>query len=77
MPGSRRWRPFNLPSVGARRWLACLRTAHQFVLAPRERGDLGLALARLVGAGFEVVGCHQPQSELEEAFLLLTSEAAA
>ena len=50
---------------------------YQFVLAPRERGDLGLALARLVGAGFEVVGCHQPQSELEEAFLLLTSEAAA
>ncbi len=53
-----------------------------FLLCPRAQGDLGVALARLVGAGLQVVACRQAQSEMEEAFLALTSfdstsEAAA
>lgn len=49
----------------------------EFVLTPTRVGDLGLAVARLVEAGLEVVTCRHEQSELEEAFLHLASRAAA
>ena len=47
-----------------------------FVLAPRDPGDLGLAVARLVSAGYDVISCRQAHSEMEEAFLSLTGAAA-
>jgi len=50
--------------------------AGQFVLAPRDSDGLGLAVARLVNSGFDVITCRQAQSEMEEAFLLLTGAAA-
>lgn len=51
--------------------------AGHVLLLPREAGDLGVAVARLVGAGLEVVSCRQAQSDMEEAFLALTAGAAA
>jgi ABC-type multidrug transport system ATPase subunit len=50
-------------------------TGH-FLLAPGKPSGLGAAVARLVDGGFEVVGCRQAQSEMEEAFLVLTGAAA-
>jgi ABC-2 type transport system ATP-binding protein len=50
--------------------------AGHFVLAPRAPEGLGVAVARLVNAGFDVMTCRQAQSEMEEAFLLLTGAAA-
>ena len=47
-----------------------------FLLAPRGEGDLGVGVARLVEAGFDVVSCRQAHSEMEEAFLVLTGAAA-
>jgi len=47
-----------------------------FVLAPRDPDGLGVAVARLVGAGLDVLACRQAQSEMEEAFLVLTRAAA-
>ena len=47
-----------------------------FVLAPAEPRGLGEAVARLVNGGFEVITCRQAQSEMEEAFLVLTGAAA-
>jgi ABC-type multidrug transport system ATPase subunit len=47
-----------------------------FLLAPEEPSGLGAAVARLVDGGFHVVGCRQAQSEMEEAFLVLTGAAA-
>jgi oleandomycin transport system ATP-binding protein len=47
-----------------------------FVLAPQDPHGVGLAVARLVNAGFDVTTCRQAQSEMEEAFLALTGAAA-
>ena len=47
-----------------------------FLLCPEADGDLGVAIARLVSAGIEVLTCRQAESEMEEAFLLLAREAA-
>lgn len=47
-----------------------------FLLAPESSRGLGVAVARLVAAGFEVITCRQAQSDMEEAFLLLTGAAA-
>jgi hypothetical protein len=35
---------------------------------------LGDAVAALAGASFQVLGCRQERSEIEEAFLALTRE---
>ena len=40
------------------------------------RSGLGVAVARLVNGGFDVITCRQAQSEMEEAFLVLTGAAA-
>ena len=48
-----------------------------FVLTPHDPRGLGVAVARLVNGGFDVIGCRQAQSEMEEAFLVLTGSAAA
>ena len=50
--------------------------AGYFVLAPRDADGLGVAVARLVNGGFDVITCRQAQSEMEEAFLVLTGAAA-
>ena len=50
--------------------------AGYFLLVPRDPSDLGAAIARLVGGGFDVIGCRQAQSEMEEAFLVVTGAAA-
>ena len=50
--------------------------AGYFVLAPRDPHGLGVAVARLVNGGFDVTTCRQPQSDMEEAFLVLTGAAA-
>ena len=47
-----------------------------FVLAPRDPHGLGVAVARLVNGGFDVITCRRVQSEMEEAFLVLTGAAA-
>jgi ABC-type multidrug transport system ATPase subunit len=47
-----------------------------FVLAPRDPHGLGVAVARLVNGGFDVITCRQAGSEMEEAFLALTGAAA-
>jgi ABC-type multidrug transport system ATPase subunit len=47
-----------------------------FVLAPRDPEGLGVAVARLVNGGFDVITCRRVQSEMEEAFLVLTGAAA-
>jgi ABC-type multidrug transport system ATPase subunit len=47
-----------------------------FVLAPRDPRGVGLAVARLVNGGFDVISCRQAQSEMEAAFLVLTGAAA-
>jgi ABC-2 type transport system ATP-binding protein len=47
-----------------------------FVVVPRDPQGIGQALARLVNGGFDVITCRQAQSEMEEAFLLLTGAAA-
>jgi ABC-2 type transport system ATP-binding protein len=50
--------------------------AGYFLLAPRGARGLGVAVARLVDAGFDVLSCRQAHSEIEEAFLALTGAAA-
>ena len=50
--------------------------ADHFLLDPNQPSGLGSALARLVEGGFQVIGCRQAQSEMEEAFLVLTGAAA-
>jgi ABC-2 type transport system ATP-binding protein len=50
--------------------------AGYFLMVPREASGLGAAVARLVGGGFDVIGCRQAHSEMEEAFLVLTGAAA-
>lgn len=47
-----------------------------FILAPRGRAALGVAVAQLVDGGFDVVSCRQAHSEMEEAFLVLTGAVA-
>jgi hypothetical protein len=47
-----------------------------FVLSPLDPQGLGLAITRLVNGGFDVITCRQAQSEMEEAFLVLTGAAA-
>jgi len=47
-----------------------------FVLASRNPRGVGLAVARLVNGGFDVISCRQADSEMEEAFLALTGAAA-
>jgi ABC-2 type transport system ATP-binding protein len=44
-----------------------------FLLAPRREVSLGVAVAALAEAGFEVLTCRQERAEIEEAFLALTS----
>ena len=56
---------------------SCPRTiAGYFLLVPRDPSGLGAAVARLVGGGFDVIGCRQAHSEMEDAFLVLTGAAA-
>ena len=50
--------------------------AGYFVVAPRDPHGLGVAVARLVNGGFHITTCRQAQSEIEEAFLVLTGAAA-
>ena len=50
--------------------------AGYFLLVPRDPSGLGVAVSRLVGGGFAVMGCRQAHSEMEEAFLVLTGAAA-
>ena len=50
--------------------------AGYFLLAPRDPHGLGVAVARLVNGGFDVITCRQAQSEMEEAFMVLTRAAA-
>jgi ABC-type multidrug transport system ATPase subunit len=50
--------------------------AGYFLLAPLDPRNLGVAVARLVDAGFDVFSCRQAHSEMEEAFLVLTGAAA-
>jgi ABC-2 type transport system ATP-binding protein len=50
--------------------------AGYFVVTPRDPNGLGVVVARLVSAGLDVIACRQAQSEIEEAFLVLTGAAA-
>jgi ABC-type multidrug transport system ATPase subunit len=50
--------------------------AGYFLLVPPDPSGLGSAAARLVDGGFDVIGCRQAHSEMEEAFLVLTGAAA-
>jgi ABC-type multidrug transport system ATPase subunit len=45
-----------------------------YLLALREQAPLGDALARLREAGFQLIGCRDERSGVEEAFLALTRE---
>jgi ABC-type multidrug transport system ATPase subunit len=47
-----------------------------FLLVPGDPSGLGAAVASLVGGGFDVIGCRQAHSEMEDAFLVLTGAAA-
>ena len=47
------------------------------ILEPRAGQPLGDAIAALAKAGLTVISCRQERSEVEEAFLALTAEAAA
>ncbi len=49
----------------------------EFLIAPDDDGSLGRTVARLVGAGFDVLACRHEHSELEEAFLHLAGQVAA
>jgi ABC-2 type transport system ATP-binding protein len=46
----------------------------EFLLAPGREGGLGVTLAALADAGFDVVGCRRERAEVEEAFLALMAE---
>ena len=50
--------------------------AGYFLLAPSNPSGLGVAVARLVDGGLDVISCRQASSEMEEAFLVLTAAAA-
>jgi ABC-type multidrug transport system ATPase subunit len=63
-------------TIGREATVTATLDAGYFVLACRRQSDLGVALARIVAAGFEVVGCRQANSEMEDAFLVLTGAAA-
>jgi ABC-2 type transport system ATP-binding protein len=47
-----------------------------FVLTPQYPAGVGLAVACLVNGGFDVITCRRAQSEMEDAFLVLTGAAA-
>ena len=63
-------------AVGPGTPITATNDAGHFVLAPRDPDGLGVAVARLVNAGFDVITCRQAKSEMEEAFLVLTGAAA-
>jgi ABC-2 type transport system ATP-binding protein len=50
--------------------------AGYFLLDCRNPRGIGAVVARLVDGGFDVISCRQAQSEIEEAFLVLTGAAA-
>jgi ABC-2 type transport system ATP-binding protein len=50
--------------------------AGYFLVGPQTPGGLGVTVARLVAAGFDVISCRQAHSEMEEAFIVLTRAAA-
>jgi ABC-2 type transport system ATP-binding protein len=63
-------------AVGAGTTITPTNDVGYFVLAPQDPHGIGLAVARLVNGGFDVITCRQAQSEMEEAFLVLTGAAA-
>jgi ABC-2 type transport system ATP-binding protein len=63
-------------AIGPDASIAPANDAGYFLLASGNSRGLGVAVARLVAAGFDVITCRQAQSELEEAFLVLTGAAA-
>lgn len=63
-------------AVGPRTTIMSTSDRGYFVLVPRGPDGVGVAIARLVNGGFDVVTCRQAQSEMEEAFLVLTGSAA-
>ncbi|MGP0036366.1 MAG: ABC transporter ATP-binding protein [Solirubrobacteraceae bacterium] len=63
-------------AVGPGTPIVATKDAGYFVLAPRDPDGLGIAVARLVNGGFDVITCRRVQSEMEEAFLALTGAAA-
>jgi ABC-type multidrug transport system ATPase subunit len=50
--------------------------AGYFLLDCRDPRGIGAVVARLVDGGFDVISARQAQSEIEEAFLVLTGAAA-
>jgi ABC-2 type transport system ATP-binding protein len=48
--------------------------SEHYLLALRDAAPLGDALARLRDAGFQLIGCRDERSGVEEAFLALTRE---
>jgi hypothetical protein len=50
--------------------------AGYFLLDCRDPRGLGVVVARLVDGGLDVISARQAQSEIEEAFLVLTGAAA-
>jgi ABC-type multidrug transport system ATPase subunit len=63
-------------AVGPHASIVATNDVGHFVLAPREPSGLGIAVAHLVKNGFEVIGCRQAHSEIEDAFMVLTEAAA-
>ncbi len=63
-------------AVGPSTPIMATNDAGYFVVAPRDPQGVGVAVARLVNGGFDVVSCRQAHSEMEEAFLVLTGAAA-
>jgi ABC-2 type transport system ATP-binding protein len=49
----------------------------EFLITADGEGALGRTVARLVGAGFDVLACRHEHSELEQAFLHLAGQVAA
>lgn len=63
-------------AAGAGTRIVPARDPGYFVLAPSGPANLGIVVARLVAAGFNVFSCRQTHSEMEEAFLSLTGAIA-
>ena len=63
-------------AVGPGTPITATKDSGYFVVAPGDPHDLGVAVARLVHGGFDVITCRQVQSEMQEAFLALTGAAA-
>jgi ABC-type multidrug transport system ATPase subunit len=63
-------------AIGSAATILPTNDAGYFLLVPRDPSGLGAAIGRLVGGGLDVIGCRQPESEMEEAFLVLTGAAA-